>query len=93
MNYFSTSSGRIELALPLDLAHVGYHSGACDSDIDYLKTIPEIEQQLSKLSPALLRDELKEYGAWDEIELADHGANLGRILWLACGDVVDQAEE
>ena len=45
--------------------------------------------RLAKIDPAILRDELREYGAWDENELADHDQNLQRLLWLAAGDIVD----
>jgi hypothetical protein len=38
---------------------------------------------------AELRRTLKEYGAWDATELADHDQNLQRILWLAAGDISD----
>jgi hypothetical protein len=37
-----------------------------------------------------LSAELKEYGAWDAEELADHEQNLQRILWLASGDITEQ---
>jgi hypothetical protein len=33
---------------------------------------------------------LKEYGAWDRQELADHDQNLQRILWLAACDITEQ---
>jgi len=32
---------------------------------------------------------LGDYGAWTRHDLSDHGANLSRILWIACGDLVD----
>ena len=35
---------------------------------------------------------LREYGAWDAEELADHEANARRVLWLACGDVKEKGE-
>lgn len=89
--WFSTSSGRIELRLTKDQAHTGSHQGQCDEDIAFLQTVPAIRRQLAKISPDLLRDELREYGAWDKEELADHDLNLGRILWLACGDIVDNS--
>ena len=41
------------------------------------------------LMPKDLQDELREYGAWDEIQLQDHNANLMRILWIAAGDIQD----
>jgi hypothetical protein len=88
-DYWVCSSGRIELDLSLDDAHTGYHQGACDQDIDYLSTIPRIKDQLSKLDPEIVKDELRGYGAWDDNELSDHDQNLKRLLWLACGDLVE----
>jgi hypothetical protein len=68
---------------------IGYHSGACDSDIDELLELEPIKAQLSAIPPQVLREELKEFGAWDDSELSNHGDNLARILWIACGDLVD----
>ena len=87
--WFSTSSGLIELQLTQDDVDAGYHSGACDDDIACLRREPRIAAQLDALDPALLRAELKEWGAWDAEQLADHDENLSRILWLACGDLYD----
>jgi hypothetical protein len=64
--------------------------GACDGDVAYLRTLPAIRRQLDKLEPAVVAEELKEYGSWDETELADHDENLSRLLWLACGDIVEE---
>lgn len=90
MTYWTSSSGRIELDLTVEQYSSGYHSGACDLDIEDLMQQSAISSQLAKVNPALLREELREYGAWDAKELADHPANLARLLWLACGDLVDQ---
>ena len=87
--YWTSSSGRIELNIPQGLESVGYHSGACDSDIAELMELDSIKAQLSAIVPQVLSDELKEFGAWDDLELANHGDNLARILWIACGDLVD----
>jgi hypothetical protein len=35
---------------------------------------------------------LKEFGAWNAEELADHEANVRRVLWQACCDIKDQGE-
>jgi hypothetical protein len=51
---------------------------------------PDIFAQLIAVNPVYLREELREYGAWDAEDLANHAANLARLLWLACGDLVDQ---
>ena len=87
--FWSSSSGRIELNIPKGLASLGYHSGACDSDIAELMEMDSIKAQLFGIAPQVLSEELKEFGAWDDSELSNHGDNLARILWLACGDLVD----
>lgn len=92
-HWWSTSSGRIELELTADDARCGSHQGPCDDDIADLRRVPYIRDQLDKFGPALLAEELKEWGAWDENELADHDQNLSRILWLACGGIVDELHE
>ena len=56
-------------------------------DIEILLTDPRIARQVRKLNPDTLRAELAECGAWDDTELADHGANIRRILWLAAGNI------
>jgi len=89
MNYFSTGSGRIELQIKLDHAHTGHHAGQCDQDIEHLLTVDYIRAQLDAIPPALLAEELRDYGAWSTEELADHEQNKARILWLACGDIVE----
>jgi len=72
-------------------ARVGSHSGDCDGDVAYLRTIPAIKRQLAKLDPENLRRELKDYGAWDDTELSDHDENLTRWLWISCGDIAARA--
>ena len=88
--YATTSSGRIELKITKAQAAIGMHQGECDNDIAVLRTIPAIRRQLAKVDAALLRDELREYGAWDDVELSDHDANLSRLLWVMCGYILDQ---
>jgi hypothetical protein len=87
--WYSTSSGLIELQLTQDDVAMGYHSGSCDASIADLRRAPRIAAQLDAIDPALLRSELKEWGAWDDKQLADHDENQSRILWLACGDLYD----
>lgn len=89
--YFSTSSGRIELKLTKSQARRASHPGPCDRDVLELSRVPEIRRQLAKIDPETLRQELKEYGAWDADDLADHDQNLQRILWIAAGDITEEA--
>lgn len=89
--YFSTSSGRIELKMTKSQAQRASHPGPCDRDVLELSRIPEIRRQLDKIDPETLRQELKEYGAWDAGQLESHADNLQRILWIAAGDIVEEA--
>ena len=89
--WYSSSSGRIELRLTKIEAATGSHSGSCDSDVAYLRTVPRIRRQLDRIDPALLARELQEFGCWSDEDLRDHSANLNRILWIACGDITDGA--
>ena len=91
MQYLS-GCGSIELTITKRQAEQGSHQGACDADIAALRTVPAIRRQLNKLDPATVAAELREYGAWDTTELADHDANLSRLLWLACGEINDETD-
>lgn len=91
--YWLSSSGYLELELTFEQAQMGAHPGPCDADVEALRQDPGIRAQLEALDPAQVRDELKGYGAWDDEELADHDANLSRILWIACGDVLEEAKQ
>lgn len=91
MKHFATFE-RLELQLTADDAASGAHPGQCDDDITALRRVPYIAEQLAALDAASLSAELREYGAWDDAELADHDANLSRILWLACGNIVDEVQ-
>jgi len=94
---YVSGCGCLEIQIPLTLAATGSHSGSCDLDVLALSRLPEIKLQLDNINPETLRDVLDEYGAWGNEELADHKLNLQRILWIACGDIVDnevyQADE
>jgi hypothetical protein len=90
MNYTS-NLGLIELNIPTEVVETCYHAGNCSDDIAYIRrTNADIERQLQSVNQQVLRDELAEYGAWDDAELADRDANLNRLLWLACGELADE---
>lgn len=79
----------LEIDLKRSDALYGSQQGKCDSYIEDLRTVPYIYKQLDKLDPDLLREELKEYGAWDNEELSDHETNLRRYLFLSCCQIRD----
>lgn len=89
--WWCSSSGRIELQMTAAQAASASHSGRCDDDVAALRRVPAIRRQLAKLDPDTVARELREYGAWDAEELADHDANLSRIVWLAACDLDDMA--
>lgn len=90
LEFWSESHGRIELQITREDAESASHQGQCDADIADLRRVPYIQEQLDRLSPALVAKCLREYGAWDANELADHDANLDRLLWCACCDISEE---
>ena len=62
-------------------------SGPADGAVSELVKVPRIAKQLAQVDPDELRRYLKEFGAWDVDELADHDANLARVVWIATGDL------
>jgi len=91
--WWSESSGRIELQMTLEDAESVSHQGRCDDDVSTLRKVPYMAKQLDDLKPETVRACLKEYGAWDADELADHEANLDRIVWLAGCDIREEQVE
>jgi len=81
------SFNRFELRIPGSAVLGCSHSGQCDSDVAH--HAPKIYRPAS-CTPMALRNELKEYGAWDENELGDDEANWGRIVWIAAGNIRDE---
>ena len=90
LEWWSESLGRIELQIAREDAESASHPGPCDADVARLRDVPYIREQLDRLPPALVTECLREYGAWDAEELADHDANLDRLLWIACGDISEE---
>ncbi len=64
-----------------DMLEACHHRGACDEDVEEAARYFEVKDY------QILKEHLKEYGAWDEIELSDDDANLKRYLWLLSGDM------
>ena len=73
-----------ELVLPVGALEQCHHSGRCDDDVAFW--VPQINWSAQSMTADDIRKELKDYGAWDEDELADDEANKPRILWIAAGD-------
>jgi hypothetical protein len=93
MPFYTRGCGRIEIEMSMEQAQSASHQGRCDDDVAMLAAEPDIAAQLEKIKPDVLRDELRDYGAWDADELADHEQNLQRIVWLAAGDIVENEHD
>ena len=78
------------LGLTREDAEAMCHPGPCDAEVSAGSEVPYIAEQLAKLDPEDLRQELEQYGAWDAEELANHAQNLQRILWIAAWDIVER---
>ncbi len=87
--WFTSSHGTIEIEMTMAQAQSATHPGQCDADVMALSQHRKIRRQLERIDPEVLRKELREYGAWDDEDLADHAQNLQRILWIAAGDIVE----
>lgn len=81
---------RFEIKMTLAQAKGASHQGRCDEDVAALLAEPSIKRQLAKIPAASITAELKEYGAWDDEELADVAANQARIVWIAAGNIVEE---
>lgn len=73
----------------IDLCH---HSGACDDDVYSVSQREYVVEQLDRIDKEALRAELKEYGEWNSVELADDAENRRRVVWLAAADVQEESE-
>lgn len=92
--WFTSSSGAIELVLYAPDVKQGSHSGRCDEDIAALLKKRYIAAQLDRLKPAAIQAELREYFFDSDFDpqCADDENNRARLLWVACGDILDNGE-
>lgn len=81
---------RFEIAMTMRQARSASHPGPCDMDVEVLVRHPKIAKQLREIGGWKIRDELRGYGAWSDVELADHEQNLRRIVWCAANNIVEE---
>lgn len=91
---WDSNNGKFSLTIPLDLATPCTLPGRDATEpVTELARVREIAKQLDSIKPEDLRDELSGFGAWSELDLANHQENRLRMLWVACCDLVDEARE
>ena len=81
--WWSSSSGRIELFIPLDAVDACTHSGPCDTDIDHW--VDRIHWR--GVERSTMEQELKEVGAWKDLTSTPIRTLKERLLWIACNDL------
>ena len=86
-------SGRLPLVMTWRQAMSVSHRGQCDADVQALRQVPAIWKQLDAMPADDVRACLREYGAWDADELANHDDNLNRIVWIAGCDIKESPED
>ena len=84
-----TNFERFELTMTLAQAESCSHPGDCEPDVRMLMEHPLIKRQRKRIDPELIREELSEYGAWSDEELADDDMSWVRILWIGANDIKD----
>lgn len=90
------SFNRFEFRIPGQAIIDICHSGPNDSDVAAWldKVLQQVEMDNFPRKPTLgkIREELDEYGAWDDTELLDETMNWQRLLWLAAWDIFESDE-
>lgn len=83
--WWTSSSGRIELQIPEEAIAQCTHSGQCDADVEYW--VDHVD--FSRISTDIMQLELKEYGAWGDLQTVDRNTLQQRLVWIACGELAD----
>ena len=78
---------RFVIEMPEEAAMACSHTGDCSGGVTFWA--PRITRP-AECTAAALQSELKEYGAWNEEQLADDAANWERIVWVAACDIREQ---
>lgn len=89
MEWWTSSSGEIELQMTAKQASSVNHPGQCDSEVLVLSQHLLIVKQIDKIDKDVLAKVLSGYGAWDDEQLKDHDENVQRLVWLAGCDIDD----
>ena len=65
-------------------------SGRNDEAVEEALRAPYVIAQFEALDPDAIRSEIREYGAWDDQELADDAQNQARLLWCAAWSIREE---
>tara|TARA_R110002020_G_scaffold367847_1_gene579754 strand:+ start:848 stop:1135 length:288 start_codon:yes stop_codon:yes gene_type:complete len=85
--FFYENGEYIENSIPVEALQDCYHQGCCDEDVSFWVKKLDFDFPVD-----MGKNWLKEFGAWNEKQLSDHGENKHRILWLLSGNFQDDQE-
>ena len=97
-DWWTSSTGQIELQMTIEQANSVSHSGDCQADCIALLNTPDIKEQLDKYTPEIIKQVIDEYTDWDDNdwkeeiesgELTIEDIYKLRLLWIAGGDISD----
>ena len=91
LEYYLDNMDTLEMSI--DEARSASHQGPCDEDVRALSEVEHIARQLDAIGADEIREEIGEIGAWDEEDLKDDDENRQRLLWIACGHIVEEYDE
>lgn len=79
---------RFTLTIPDDAMRDCSGQGRVDEAVKFWVT----KVRWDGIDPDDIREELREYGAWDEEELEDDDENRERILWIAACNIREELD-
>jgi len=69
-------------------AHLCYHQGQCDDDVERVMQLDYIKKQLAEISTDAMVEAISEYGP--DLASADRHEIEMFIVWIAAGNIVDE---
>ena len=79
------------ITAPVECFEMCFHQGECEHDVKWWIDSGEVD--FSNFPDDKIREELSEYGAWEDDELQDVSKNRERILWIAAENAQDEWDE
>lgn len=82
---------RFELPIPISVVlNCSQVQKDATDDVDYALRCTPVGDAVDALAPDLIREELRDYGTWDDEELADDEENRARLVWIAACNVREE---
>ncbi len=100
LRWWSSSCGKIEMRMPIDLAEKAYYLGSRDAGMDKcigfvigMSQRQDIRDFTSAWNPDIVANILRENWFWSEEEIKNRELNTYQLLWVICSELVEQEEE